>query len=88
MYNVNVYINHQARLITMKTVVGIDLGTQSLKVVFYDYSAREIIASESAALDLYQNDSGTAEQHAHWWLNALTEVMGKIDAGIRIRLWL
>jgi len=67
----------------MKTVVGIDLGTQSLKVVFYDYSAREIIASESAALDLYQNDSGTAEQHAHWWLNALTEVMSKIDAGIR-----
>ncbi len=27
----------------MKTVVGIDLGTQSLKVVFYDYEARETL---------------------------------------------
>lgn len=83
MYNVNVYINHRAHSKNMKTVVGIDLGTQSLKVVFYDYASREIVASESAALDLYQNDNGAAEQQAHWWLNALTEVMGKIDAGIR-----
>jgi xylulokinase len=67
----------------MNTVVGIDLGTQSLKVVFYDYASREIVASESAALDLYQNDKGAAEQQAHWWLNALTDVMGKIDTGIR-----
>ena len=67
----------------MKTVVGIDLGTQSLKVVFYDYKAREIVASESAALGLYQNDNGAAEQQAHWWLNALTEVMAKIDTGFR-----
>jgi len=67
----------------MKTVVGIDLGTQSLKVVFYDYASCEIVASQSAALDLYQNEKGAAEQQAHWWLNALTEVMGKIDAGIR-----
>lgn len=67
----------------MKTVVGIDLGTQSLKVVFYDFAAREIVASESAPLDLYQNDNGTTEQQAHWWLNALTEVMRKIDTGIR-----
>ena len=67
----------------MKTVVGIDLGTQSLKVVFYDFDSREIVASQSAALDLYQNDKGAAEQQAHWWLNALTEVMGKIDADIR-----
>ena len=67
----------------MKTVVGIDLGTQSLKVVFYDFKAREIVASESAALDLYQNDNGAAEQQAHWWLNALTEVMAKIDTNIR-----
>jgi len=68
---------------TMKTVVGIDLGTQSLKVVFYDFKAREIVASESAALDLYQNDYGAAEQQTHWWLNALTKVMAKIDTGIR-----
>lgn len=67
----------------MKTVVGIDLGTQSLKVVFYDYVAYQVVASESAALDLYQDDDGAAEQQAHWWLNALKEVMGKISPLVR-----
>lgn len=66
----------------MKTVVGIDLGTQSLKVLFYDYSGREIVACESARLDLYQDDDGAAEQQAHWWLNALHEALGKVDADI------
>ncbi len=27
------------------TVLGIDLGTQALKVVFYDFDHREIVAS-------------------------------------------
>jgi xylulokinase len=67
----------------MKTVVGIDLGTQSLKAIFYDYSARHIVASESAALDLYRNDDGAAEQQAHWWLNALHEVMARVDPEVR-----
>jgi len=66
----------------MKTVVGIDLGTQSLKVLFYDFASREIVASESAALDLYQTDEGAAEQHAHWWLNALKAALGRVDPEI------
>ena len=67
----------------MKTVVGIDLGTQSIKVVFYDYEASEIVASESTPLDLYQDDSGAAEQQAHWWLNALHDAMGRIGEEVR-----
>ena len=67
----------------MKTVVGIDLGTQSLKVLFYDFSSKEVVACESAGLDLYQNDDGAAEQQAHWWLNALHEAMGKVDPAVR-----
>lgn len=66
----------------MQTTVGIDLGTQSLKVLFYDFSTREIVASESAALKLYQNEEGAAEQQAHWWLNALHEALGKVDSTI------
>ena len=66
----------------MQTVVGIDLGTQSLKVLFYDFSRRKAVACESAELDLYQNDGGTAEQQAHWWLNALQEALGKVEAGV------
>jgi xylulokinase len=67
----------------MQTVVGIDLGTQSLKVLFYDFSNKEVVASESAELDLYQNDSGAAEQQAHWWLSAFHEAIGKVDPAIR-----
>ena len=67
----------------MKTVLGIDLGTQSLKVLFYDFAAREVVACESAALDLYQNDEGAAEQQAHWWIDALHEALGKVDSSVR-----
>ena len=59
----------------MQTTVGIDLGTQSLKVVFYDVQARRVVASESAPLDLYQNEAGAAEQQAHWWTDALQEAL-------------
>lgn len=66
----------------MQTVVGIDLGTQSLKALFYDFSRRDIVACESAELDLYQDDDGSAEQQAQWWLNALGQALGKIDQDI------
>ena len=68
---------------TMDTVIGIDLGTQALKVVLYDFGARRIAATASAALDLYQAEGGVAEQQSHWWLGALREAMAKVDPGIR-----
>ena len=67
----------------MNTVLGIDLGTQALKVVFYDFEARELVAIESAPLDLYQADIGVAEQQSHWWLNALRDAIAKVDPDIR-----
>lgn len=67
----------------MNTVLGIDLGTQALKVVCYDFTAREIVAVESSSLDLYQGDAGVAEQQSHWWINALREAVGKIDPDVR-----
>ncbi len=67
----------------MSTVLGIDLGTQNLKVVVYDVDARETVAVESAPLDLYQTDAGLAEQQAHWWINGLQQAMGQIGAAAR-----
>ena len=67
----------------MHTALGIDLGTQSLKVVFYDVDRREVVASESAPLDLYQGDIGVAEQQSHWWLHALSDALAKVDPDIR-----
>ena len=67
----------------MQTVIGIDLGTQQLKVVFYDFERRQIAATENAPLDLHRGEVGVAEQQAHWWLNALRDSMAKVDADVR-----
>jgi xylulokinase len=67
----------------VSTVLGIDVGTQSVKVVFYDFDAREAVAVESAPLDLYQTDEGVAEQQAHWWVHALKQALQQVGSGVR-----
>ena len=42
-----------------KTVAGIDLGTQSMKVVIYDYEKKEIIEKASCPMDLISEADGT-----------------------------
>ena len=68
---------------SISTVLGIDLGTQSVKVVFYDFDARKTVAVESAPLDLYQTDDGVAEQQAHWWVHALKQALQKVGKSVR-----
>ena len=65
------------------TVLGIDLGTQSVKVVLYDADARDILAVESAPLDLFRTDSGVAEQQAQWWIHALRQALQQVDKGVK-----
>lgn len=67
----------------MSTVLGIDLGTQAVKVVVYDANARDIVAVETAPLDLHQADGGVAEQQANWWLNALEQALGQVGTRVR-----
>ena len=67
----------------MSTVLGIDLGTQAVKVVVYDADSRDVVAVESAPLDLYQADGGVAEQQAHWWLDALRQALGQVGSRVR-----
>ena len=67
----------------MTTVLGIDLGTQSVKVVFYDFEARRVAAMGSAPLDLRQTDDGVAEQRAEWWIEALRRAMASVDRSVR-----
>lgn len=76
-------ISYWAAPIDMPTVLGIDLGTQSVKVVFYDFEARETVAVESVALGLYQTAEGLAEQQSHWWINALKQAMQQVCKNVR-----
>ena len=68
----------------MDTTLGIDLGTQSLKVVFYDYNAREVVASASAPLEVMRDNAGRAEQEASWWLDALKQALQQVSEDVRM----
>jgi xylulokinase len=67
----------------LETIIGIDLGTQSTKVLFYDFKNKKIIATASAPHKMISKDDGTREQEASWWIDAAVEAFSQIDKKIR-----
>ena len=67
----------------MKTVCGIDLGTQSCKIVVYDYENKCIAAQSSAPLDMIAENDGTREQKAEWYDEVLKICFDTIDSSIK-----
>lgn len=67
----------------MKTVLGIDLGTQSIKVLFYDFSSGSVVATQSAALELDRRADGSAEQSCDWWIDALIVALSPISKSVK-----
>ena len=67
----------------MSTYLGIDIGTQSVKVLCYDAVTREVMAVASAPLALVSESDGTREQQAHWWTDAVYGCLAQIDGEIR-----
>jgi len=67
----------------MNITVGIDTGTQSTKVVFYDYDKKQIVASASAPHELISGDDGTREQKAEWWIEAIESCFSQVSAEIK-----
>ncbi|MBN1648472.1 MAG: xylulokinase [Spirochaetales bacterium] len=67
----------------MKTIIGIDNGTQSTKVVFYDFEQKKIVASASSPHEMTSRDDGSREQDAQWWIDALKSCMDQIDPEIK-----
>ncbi|WP_255357639.1 FGGY family carbohydrate kinase, partial [Pseudoxanthomonas sp. Root630] len=70
----------------MALTVGIDAGTQSVKVVVYDAAARAIVASASAPLGLTSGDDGSREQHPADWVVAMQACFDRIDPAVRARV--
>ncbi|MAA55166.1 MAG: hypothetical protein CMK43_08390 [Porticoccaceae bacterium] len=62
----------------METVLGIDLGTQSIKLIFYDYKAKKIVSHSSAPLTVHRKVDGSAEQSVEQWLEGLKSCFFKI----------
>lgn len=67
----------------MGTVCGIDLGTQSCKLVVYDPGTGTVVARSRAGLDLIARDDGTREQEASWYAEAVRACFAAIPAGLR-----
>ncbi len=67
----------------MKTVLGIDLGTQSIKVVFYDYQQQSVVASAASPLAVDRNEFGAAEQNTADWLSALKQCFLSIPDDVK-----
>ena len=67
----------------MKTVIGIDNGTQSTKILFYDFENMKVVASSSAGYEMISRDDGTREQKAQWWIGAIEKCFSEIDPAIK-----
>ena len=67
-------------------VIGIDLGTQSLKVLVYDFVNKSVVTTARAPLDLISRRDGTREQEASWWLAAMRSCFAEIAADIKQRV--
>lgn len=70
----------------MNIVAGIDLGTQSLKAVLYDYEQKRIVAQASCPLDLISKEDGTREQKTEWYDAALKSVFEKLPCELRSQI--
>ena len=66
--------------------LGIDAGTQSLKLLAYDADKKEILHVSAASLELISRDDGSREQVAQWWLDALRQCMSELPAEIKGRV--
>ncbi|MGN0906405.1 MAG: xylulokinase [Bullifex sp.] len=65
-------------------VMGIDAGTQSIKVLVYDSVTHEKRALSIAPLDLISRPDGTREQRASDWLSALKSALSGIPEEVRL----
>jgi len=67
----------------MRTICGIDLGTQSCKLLVYDYEKKAIIAESQAPVDIIAENDGTREQKAEWYDTAIKTCFDKIDKKVK-----
>lgn len=67
----------------METVIGVDLGTQTIKTVLYDPSGKTVLQTTSHPLSLISRDDGTREQRADWWLDGLRSCITGLSLELR-----
>lgn len=67
----------------MGFVAGIDVGSQGVKVLVYDFDRRRVVTVERAPLEMRASDDGSREQNAEWWLVAIRSCFARIERQVR-----
>lgn len=70
----------------MSLVAGLDVGTQSIKLIVYDPSAQRVVAVCGHPLELMTGSDGRREQRAQWWIDAIVACFARLDATTRARI--
>ncbi|EGD09622.1 pentulose/hexulose kinase, partial [Xanthomonas vesicatoria ATCC 35937] len=70
----------------MSLYVGLDVGTQSVKLVAYDAQERAVVATIAAPMELISRDDGTREQQAQWWVDGIVHCFAQLDGEQRARV--
>jgi xylulokinase len=63
-------------------MLGVDLGTQSTKVLVYDADERKTLSVTQAPHDIVQKSDGTSEQETGYWIAALTSCLERTDRSL------
>jgi xylulokinase len=66
--------------------VGLDVGSQSVKLLAYDDQARRVVAVHGQPLELTAGEDGSREQRAEWWIDAIRACFARLDASQRARV--
>ncbi|GHT49639.1 xylulokinase [Spirochaetia bacterium] len=67
-------------------LAGIDMGTQSIKVVLYDPIKKQIVAEAGEHLDLIADHDGTREQKTEWYDQCLQKCFDALDGKLKSRI--
>jgi xylulokinase len=70
----------------MSVVAGLDIGTQSVKLLVYDTGYRRTLAIRARTLALDEGHDGSREQHPAWWITAAAQCFADLDAAVRTRI--
>jgi len=70
----------------MSLYVGLDVGTQSVKLLAYDPSLGEVVATVARPMQLVSHDDGTREQEAQWWIDGIVACFAELGPALRGRI--
>lgn len=63
-------------------VMGIDVGTQSTKIVIYDASNAKTVDMSTSPHNIIQKPDGTSEQDPKWWKTAVKNCVQSLPASL------